>query len=108
MPFAISGSGFGEVPSVGHKKKDDPKRVHEAAQQFEGLMISQMLKSMRESGAGLNGDSDAGNSTALEMAEVEFAKALSQRGGLGLANQVEAGLQHQAADATHGSQKLKE
>ena len=29
------------------KKKDDPARVHEAAQQFESFLIAQMLKSMR-------------------------------------------------------------
>ena len=78
-------------------KQDDPKRVHEAAQQFESFLIAQMLKSERESGGSWlgTGDDEAGG-TAVEMAEQEFAQALGKQGGLGLARLVEAGLNRTA------------
>jgi Rod binding domain-containing protein len=86
--------------SAGHSKNlkvEDPKKVHEAAQQFESLMIGQMLKSIRENGdSWLGTGDDAAGSSALELAEEELAKSLSAAGGLGLARMVEAGLTHHA------------
>ena len=80
-------------PAVNSKKPDDPARIHEAAQQFEGFLISQILKTMSSSGSFLGTEDDQAGSTAVDMAEEQFAKALSSRGGLGLAKLVEAGLQ---------------
>ncbi len=92
---------LGAYPATGAgRKKDDPQRVHDAAQQFESLMMAQLMKSMREGGeSGLSAGNDAASSTALEMAEAEFAKALSQRGGLGLARLVESGLSRSSSSA---------
>ncbi len=67
-------------------------KLHEAAQSFEALMIGQMMKSVRESSEsgwlGSSGD-DSSTTSAVEMAEQHFAKALAQGGGLGLAKMVE-------------------
>ena len=79
-------------PMPAPKKPDDPSRIHEAAQQFEGFLISQILKTMSSSGSFLGTDEDQAGSTAVDMAEEQFAKALSSGGGLGLAKLVEAGL----------------
>lgn len=79
-------------------KVDDPKRVHEAAQQFESFLIAQMLKTERETGGSwLGTGDDAPGGTAVEMAEQEFAQALGKQGGLGLARLVEAGLNRASA-----------
>jgi Rod binding domain-containing protein len=78
------------------KTTDDPARIHEAAQQFESFLIAQILKSMSSSDSFLGTEDDQAGSTAVEMAEEEFAKSLSSRGGLGLAKLVEAGLQSSA------------
>jgi peptidoglycan hydrolase FlgJ len=69
-------------------------RVRDAARQFEALLLSQILKSMREaSSAGwLGSGQDAAGATATEMAEEQFAQALAQRGGLGLADLIESQL----------------
>ena len=94
----------GSIAALGAnpKKPDDPKRIHEAAQQFESFLISQIMKSMSSSGSFLGTDDDQAGSTAIEMAEEEFAKSLSAQGGLGLAKMVEASLKSSASPAGGG------
>jgi peptidoglycan hydrolase FlgJ len=73
------------------KTGSKPSKLHEAAQQFEALMIGEMLKSVRQdSSSGWLGSGDgAGQDSAMDMAESQFAKALALSGGLGLAKMVE-------------------
>jgi flagellar protein FlgJ len=73
----------------------DPKKIRDAAQQFESLLIEQMLKSARESGSGdWTGSSEDQTGTPLsDMAEQQFAQLLAANGGLGLAKMVVEGLQ---------------
>jgi peptidoglycan hydrolase FlgJ len=75
--------------------EQDPEKVRAAAQQFEALMIEQMLKSARASGSGdWSGTSDdETGSTMCELAEQQFAQALASGGGLGLAKMIVAGLE---------------
>jgi flagellar protein FlgJ len=73
---------------------DDPKKIKDTAQQFESLLIGQMLKTSREAGGSGwlgTGDDEAG-STAVEMAEQQVAQMLASHGGLGLARLIEQGL----------------
>ena len=80
----------------GQAAKDSPERIRQAAHDFEGLLLAQMLKSARESGGGsLSGDDDESedaNSSLIELGEQQFARALSAGGGLGIAKMVVAGL----------------
>ncbi len=99
--------------AVHTKKKDDPARVHEAAQQFESFMIAQMLKSMRESEeTGLGAGGDAAGASTLGLADEAFAKALGEAGGFGLARMVEGGLERTSTKGVPsqkpGAQKLSE
>ena len=102
MPDSILsiGSGLGGgwqpqtsdlAPSSGNK--DDPARIHHAAQEFESLLISQILKTAHGDKEGWlgTGDDEAG-STAMTMAEEQLAQAISARGGLGLTSLIEKGL----------------
>jgi Rod binding domain-containing protein len=69
-----------------------PSKLHQAAQQFEALMIGEMMKSVHEgSSSGWLGsdDGEGGNNQAMGMAESQFANALAMNGGLGLARMVE-------------------
>jgi Rod binding domain-containing protein len=68
---------------------DSPAKVHDAAQQFEALLIGQILKSVRES-AGSSSDPSA--DSAMGYAEEQLASVLAHNGGLGLATVIEAGL----------------
>jgi Rod binding domain-containing protein len=64
-------------------------RVAGAARQFEALMLAQWMKSVHEAGSGwLGTGGDPAGETAMEVAEEQFAQALAQQGGLGLARMV--------------------
>lgn len=68
--------------------KNDPARVKQAAEQFEALMIGQMMKSISEAeeSGPMAEEKDQAGSSALQLAQEQFAKALAARGGLGLAS----------------------
>ncbi len=83
--------GTSPVPAGG---PDTTARVRDAARQFESLLLEQILRSARESGSGwLGSDKDSAGDCATEYAEQQFAVALAQRGGLGIADLVAAGLE---------------
>lgn len=68
---------------------DPPDKIRNAAQQFEALMLGQILRAAREnSGAG---SSDC----ALDYAEQQFATVMARNGGLGLASLIVKGLEQQ-------------
>jgi Rod binding domain-containing protein len=91
----------------------DPRRIEGAAQQFEALLIGQMLKSTHESddGGWTGSDNDDAGSQAVELAEEQLAQAMASHGGLGLARVIARGLTHakdrEVGDATPAAQKLQ-
>lgn len=89
MPTPISSSQPAQAPAPA-----DNKKLKSSAQQFEALLLAQMLRSMRESGSGgwLGTGEDSTAASAMEMAEEQFAQAMSAQGGLGLATMVTRGL----------------
>ena len=66
-----------------------PTKAAGAAQQFEALLIGQMLRSVREASAD---DQDSIGSTMLDVADQQFSQLLAKNGGLGLARMVVNGL----------------
>jgi Rod binding domain-containing protein len=74
---------------------DDPEKIQKAAEQFEALLIGQMLKSARE--AGLSDKSkDQGGQTEMQLADEKFAGLIASKGGLGLAKFITANLVRKA------------
>ena len=71
--------------------RDSPAKVRDAAQQFEALLISQMLSSVRANG-GLE-KTDAAGDSALGYAEQQLGMSLARSGGLGLADLIAKGLE---------------
>lgn len=65
-----------------------PSKVEDAAKQFEGLMIAQMLKTAREN----TEETDSSGSTMLDLADQQFSQVLANNGGLGLAKLIVKGL----------------
>lgn len=73
--------------------KDTPEKILDAAKQFEGLLIAQMLKGVQdEDSDGFGGEDGAEGSLIGGIGQQQFALALSQRGGLGLAKTIAEGL----------------
>jgi Rod binding domain-containing protein len=75
--------------------QDSPKKIEGAAQQFEALLIGQMLKSVHES----DDDSDNSSETMLDVANQQFSQLLANNGGLGLAQMIVKGLKQGAHNA---------
>ncbi|HLK49847.1 MAG TPA: hypothetical protein VKT49_17010 [Bryobacteraceae bacterium] len=71
-------------------------RAQDAAQQFEALLLAQMLRSVRESGSGFGNKEQSGD-CAIDFAEQQFARVLAQQGGVGLARLIAAGLERKPA-----------
>jgi Rod binding domain-containing protein len=81
----------GISPAVSGAK---PKDTVEAARQFESLLIAQMLRTARGSEGWLGTGEDSTAASAMEMAEEQFASAMSAQGGLGLAKMIADGLKN--------------
>lgn len=72
-----------------------PRDIRQAAVQFEALLVSQMLKSMREAGESgwLGTGEDQAGACMMDLAEEHLSQVLASQGGLGLANLVVRGLE---------------
>jgi Rod binding domain-containing protein len=94
---AITPTGFNLLTGNGPPKPDNGQRIKEAAEQFEGLMMSELLKSARAAGSDGGwmgtGDEDQAGQTSLDMAEQQVANVMAKAGGLGMRNFIMQGLQ---------------
>lgn len=85
------------LPAAAPTKADTPEKVRDAAQQFEALLIGQILRAARESGSGWFSDGeDPSGEIATDYAEQQFAAVLAQQGGLGLASMIAKGLERKS------------
>lgn len=90
---AAPGESFSDALSTA--SSSEKSKVAEAAKQFEALMLGQLLKTARQSSEGGwlgTGDDQAGE-MAVDLAEQQFAQAMSAKGGLGIAKMVTKGLE---------------
>ena len=81
-------------------KPPDLAKIHTTAQQFEALLIGQLLKTSREAGSSGwlgTGDNDEAGQIGMEVGEQEFARMLASSGGLGMSKTIEAGMRRDAA-----------
>ncbi len=88
-------AGIPEIstPAAAQSPTRPPHNLREAAQQFEALMIAQLLKTARgEQNGWLGTGEDSGDAMASGLAEEQFAQALAKHGGLGLSSQIVSSL----------------
>lgn len=76
------------IPTAG-EGISKPKNVTEAAQQFEALLLGQMLRDVHAS----EDAEDPTSETMWDMAAQQFAQVLSKNGGLGLSKLIASGLE---------------
>ena len=97
----VSGASglLGPALAQAQKPAEASPRVATAAQQFEALLIGQMLKSMHESGDGgwTGTDDDDAGAPAIELADEQLAQSMASHGGFGLARLVVSGLNARTA-----------
>lgn len=84
IPLSLSCDSMGLREPAG-SSKPSRERLRESAQQFEALLIAQLLRQAREA-AGEH--SDQTMATVMEMAEQRLAEVMAAQGGLGLAGLV--------------------
>ncbi|MGC9999451.1 MAG: hypothetical protein ABSE21_05090 [Bryobacteraceae bacterium] len=68
----------------------DPRSIHTVAQEFESLLIGQMLKSVKL--GELSEDKNGTNGSMMEFARENLARLISQNGGIGMAHFLENAL----------------
>ena len=100
--YAVTGEG-------GKSDAAPSPRLVRAAHEFEGQMMKELLKPMTNgdalTGTDADKDSGAGSGGALgELASEALGQSLSERGGLGIANQIIQELSHTGNQ--HGSGKV--
>ena len=89
------------------------RKLADAAQQFEGMFLQQMLKPMssmsKEDGSGSDdGDDQAGDTGGYQSLGVEsLAKAISAAGGLGIARNVIASVEKESHGKLESKKNLK-
>lgn len=97
-------ASLSSLPTVGSLNKsssgkDSSGKIKDAAQQFESLMIGELLKTSREAGSGGwlgTGEEDQTGQTAVDMAEQQFATTMAKQGGIGLTNFITQSLQRKS------------
>jgi peptidoglycan hydrolase FlgJ len=92
----ISSLYSGTLAAAAPKGSTQPGKIKDAAEQFEALMIGQLLKTARESGSSSGwlgtGQEDEAGQTSLDMAEQQLASVMAKSGGLGLTKIITQGL----------------
>jgi Rod binding domain-containing protein len=65
-------------------------KLRQAAEEFEAILLAQILQTVRESGAGgwLGSSESQQMSSTMELAETQLARAMAQSGGLGITRQL--------------------
>ena len=74
-------------------KADKAAKIHDAAQQFEALLLGQILETVSQGGGWLGSGEDSASGCATGFAEQQLAAMMAQKGGLGLSKLIETGLE---------------
>jgi len=77
------------------------RRLKQAATDFEGLLIAQLLRHARQDGDGgwMGTGEDKSSESMMEMAEESLARMMASQGCLGLASLMQQGVAQQEARA---------
>jgi flagellar protein FlgJ len=90
-------SGLGELRGQAQQNQD--KALKESAQQFEGLFIQMMMKSMREASATMKDEENQSNGmdTFENMFDKEVSVQMAKRSALGVADYMAKAVKQQIA-----------
>ena len=101
---ASASSRLAADPAIGGPSPSDAAKLRKAAQDFEALLVRDVIKTMRQSSAGGRGLlGGAGRNFYQDLIDDELAKALARQGGLGLADVLVRGVTRAASPAKNPS-----
>ncbi len=92
LPIAPSGIALAPTGLPLAPPAADRAQLAKAAQQFEAIMVRQMLASARKAGFGDALLRSSAGDTFREQLDARFADVAAEKGALGLAKQIEAQL----------------
>ena len=91
-------AGLGELRGQAQQNQD--KALKESAQQFEGLFIQMMMKSMREASMKDEENQSSGMDTFENMFDKEISVQMAKRGAMGVADFMAKAVKQQIATPT--------
>ena len=99
----LAGAGMpgrpGSLQQTKAKETGEESKLRKAAEDFEGLLLGQMLQSIRESAlGGWQENHDQAGAVALEMAETQLAQVMASQGGLGIARTLQASMKNRSSE----------
>lgn len=86
------GVTLGQTWQPAGPKNGDTKKTEAAAKQFEAILLNELLKSAHAA----DEDDDSQTTAVSDYSQQQFAQTLAERGGLGIAKIVLAGLEKHA------------
>jgi Rod binding domain-containing protein len=91
---SISGAALPPAALPDAKPGRSLAKIEDAAHQFEALLVGQLIRSARPAGSEgwLGTGEDQTATSVMELAEEQFAQALTSQGGLGLAGLIVSGM----------------
>jgi flagellar protein FlgJ len=115
MNFAIAASAMAPAVAVPAAATVEHRKLTDAAQQFEGMLLEEMLKPMKEhgfcegDGEDESGDKDGGGfaDTLSSYGTEAMATAIAKGGGLGIAKRVVAQVEGQKASRAANAGGIK-
>lgn len=92
------------LPATADRTDADRQEIRQLAEQFEAMLMTQMLREMRRSMLDDEDEQDGlGAGPLIDTGDIEFGNAMSRHGGLGLADQMIQVFERQIAALTRGS-----
>ena len=97
-------AGLGELRGQAQQNQD--KALKESAQQFEGLFLQMMLKSMREASMKDEENQSSGMDTFENMFDKEISVQMAKRGAMGVADFMAKAVKQQISATPSASEVL--
>ena len=97
-------AGLGELRGQAQQNQD--KALKESAQQFEGLFIQMMMKSMREASMKDEENQSSGMDTFENMFDKEISVQMAKRGAMGVADFMAKAVKQQIATTPSAAEVL--
>jgi murein DD-endopeptidase MepM/ murein hydrolase activator NlpD len=101
LPAPVESLNPGAAPDPGASGSAERRRLEQVAQEFEAMLLLQMVRQMRHSLLSTEADDEGlGASTMMDTLDVELARQLSAQGGIGLATVIARSLSRVATAPT--------
>jgi Rod binding domain-containing protein len=92
-PMSIAQTAVAPPPTPAIPKDKDPAKIQDAAQQFESLLLGQILETVSQGGGWLGSGDDSSSSCANGFAQEQLAAMMAKQGGFGLSKLIAQGLE---------------